>query len=399
MNLSYVSPTSDSPWGTYLSQIDAVEPYLGHLGRWVETLRTTEHADVVVIAMHMGMEADLRTGEPNPGQVPDENAALAIARDVPGVDAIFMGHTHREVPNALVNGVLLVQANLWGRHLARADIYLEQDAQRRWRVVAKQSRTVPVTADVEPDPAIAAMAASYDRETQAWLARTIGTSDAELTSSDTRVRDTAILDLVQRVQLDAGQADVSMVASFNAQARIPRGDVAVRDVFGLYIYDNTLLAVRVTGADIRAYLEYSARYFKQVSGTGPFTIDQLTNAVTTTAPNGTPDYNFDSVAGLDAPLVYDIDVSKPAGSRITTLTYDGAAVTDAQQFVLAVNNYRQSGGGGFPAVSTAPVVYNAQVEIRQLLIDWVTAQKTIDPALFASLDWRLVSGGQPITVS
>jgi 2',3'-cyclic-nucleotide 2'-phosphodiesterase/3'-nucleotidase len=157
--------------------------------------------------------------------------------------------------------------------------------------------------------------------------------------------------------------------------------------------------VKVTGADVRAYLEFTARYFKQVSGTGPFTMDEVTNAVTPTAPNGTPDYNFDSVAGLDAPLAYDIDIAQPVGSRILNLAYAGAPVTDAQEFVMAVNNYRQSGGGGFPAVSTAPVVYNRQNEIRQLIIDWVSANHVIDPAGFASADWRLLSGGQPITVS
>ena len=157
--------------------------------------------------------------------------------------------------------------------------------------------------------------------------------------------------------------------------------------------------MKVSGADVKAYLEYSARYFKQVSGAGPFTMDQVTNAVTATAPNGTPDYNYDAVAGLDAPLTYDIDISKPVDSRILNLAYDGVPVTDGQQFVMAVNNYRQSGGGGFPAVSTAPVVYNRQNEIRQLLIDWVTANETIDPADFASVDWRLVSGGAPITVA
>ena len=73
--------------------------------------------------------------------------------------------------------------------------------------------------------------------------------------------------------------------------------------------------------------------------------------------------------------------------------------TDDQQFVIAINNYRQSGGGDFPGVTTAPVVYNAQVEIRQLLIDWVTANKAIDPSLFAALDWQLVSDGQPVTIT
>jgi 2',3'-cyclic-nucleotide 2'-phosphodiesterase / 3'-nucleotidase len=174
--------------------------------------------------------------------------------------------------------------------------------------------------------------------------------------------------------------------------------VTVRDVAGLYIYDNTLMAVRITGAQLKDYLEFSARYFKQVSGTGPFPIDAVTNAPTDTAPNGTPDYNFDTIAGLDAALTYDIDISVAVGSRITNLAYDGVAVTDAQEFVLAVNNYRQSGGGGFPYVTDATVVYNQQVEIRQLLIDWVTEHQVIDPAAFASVDWRLVSGGEPITV-
>jgi 2',3'-cyclic-nucleotide 2'-phosphodiesterase/3'-nucleotidase len=223
------------------------------------------------------------------------------------------------------------------------------------------------------------------------------------------VEDVPIIDLVNHVQADAVKqgltgADaalpvLSIAAPFNRAASFPAGQVTVRDVAGLYIYDNTLLAVRVTGADVRAYLEYSAAYFKQVSGSGPFTMDQVTNAVTPTAPNGTPDYNFDSVAGLDAPLAYDIDIAQPVGSRIKNLAYGGTPVTDSQQFVLAVNNYRQSGGGGFPAVSTAPVVYNRQTEIRQLLIDWVTAHGVIDPAQFASVDWRLVSGGAPVVVN
>jgi 2',3'-cyclic-nucleotide 2'-phosphodiesterase/3'-nucleotidase len=105
------------------------------------------------------------------------------------------------------------------------------------------------------------------------------------------------------------------------------------------------------------------------------------------------------VAGLDKKLTYKIDVAKDPGSRILDLAYDGMAVTPGQQFALAVNNYRQSGGGGFPAVSTAPVVYNQQVEIRQLLIDWVTTNHTIDPASFASVDWKLVSNGADITIT
>jgi 2',3'-cyclic-nucleotide 2'-phosphodiesterase/3'-nucleotidase len=104
------------------------------------------------------------------------------------------------------------------------------------------------------------------------------------------------------------------------------------------------------------------------------------------------------MGGLDASLAYDIDIAKPVGERIANLTYAGKAIDPAAQFVIAINNYRQSGGGGFPAVKTAPVVYNAQVEIRQLIIDWVTQQGTIDPTTFTTYDWKLVADGQPVQV-
>jgi 2',3'-cyclic-nucleotide 2'-phosphodiesterase/3'-nucleotidase len=198
---------------------------------------------------------------------------------------------------------------------------------------------------------------------------------------------------------DADLPVLSIAAPFNRGAAIPAGQVTLRDVAGLYIYDYTLLGVKVTGAQVKDYLEFSARYYRQVSGTGPFAPEQLTNAVTTTAPNGTPDYNYDIVAGLGRRLTYDIDVAQAPGGRITALQLDGAPIDPTQVFVMAINNYRQSGGGNFPHVKTAEVVYNRQVEIRQLLIDWVTAQGTIDPATFATVDWRLVSNGQPVTVS
>jgi len=92
-------------------------------------------------------------------------------------------------------------------------------------------------------------------------------------------------------------------------------------------------------------------------------------------------------------------VCSTPGSRILNLSYGGAPIDPAAQFVVAINNYRQSGGGGFPGVTTAPVVHNAQQEIRQLIIDWVTSHGVIDPTAFASMDWKLVSDGLPVIIS
>src|SRR6476660_1574970 len=151
--------------------------------KWVPILRTKEKVDLVVIAMHMGLEEDLRTGQKSPGQVPDENEAITIANEVPGIDLIFMGHTHRDVPSLYINGVLLTQANAWGRHLARADVYL-QKSETGWHVYAKAARTIPSEDRIEPDPAVVKLAEPYDRETQEWLGRAIGESDVALTAKE-----------------------------------------------------------------------------------------------------------------------------------------------------------------------------------------------------------------------
>src|SRR5207244_7521688 len=132
--------------------------------KWVTVLRDKERVDVVVIAMHMGLEEDLNTGAVNPGQVPNENEALAIARQVPGIDLILMGHTHRDVPTLVVNGVLLTQADYWGKHVARVDLYFDRDQKGRWLLAAETARTIAVDDKVEPDAESLKLGEPYDRE-------------------------------------------------------------------------------------------------------------------------------------------------------------------------------------------------------------------------------------------
>ncbi|MFL6228100.1 MAG: bifunctional metallophosphatase/5'-nucleotidase, partial [Pyrinomonadaceae bacterium] len=347
--------------------------------KWVEILRTKERVDLVVVAMHMGLEEDLRTGEVTPGQAPNENEAVAVAEQVKGIDLILMGHTHRDIPDLTINGVLLTQANAWGRHVARADIYLERDARGRWRVAAKQSRTVAVTDSTPVDQEIARIAEPYDRETQAWLSRVVGESGADLSAAQASFRDTAILDLIQRVQMEVGKADVSMVANFNPQARLPKGAVTVRDIAGLYIYENTLVVIEVTGQQLKDALEHSAEYFlPYVQGK---TAAELVN-------EQIPGYNFDIAEGVS----YDLDLTKPMGQRIQNLRFRGEPLNPAQKLRLATNNYRVNGGGGYTMYRGATELFRSSEEIRNLIIEWVTTHKNVSSE--PTNNWRLITSSQ-----
>lgn len=378
---------------------------------WVPRMQRAG-ADVIVVSAHSGADTSSSYGDALPWP---ENAATLVAEQVPGIDAILVGHAHTEIAERVVvnqvtgEEVVLSEPRRWGDRLSVFDIDL-RFSRGDWDVT-DVSASVLNSNTVGEDPEIVALLTAQHQIVVDYVNSVIGTATEAMSAGTARYEDTAALDFINYVQalevkanLTSADADLpvlSIAAPFNKAAAIPAGDVSVRDIAGLYIYDNTLLGIRMTGAQIADYLEKSAEYFKAVGSAGPFAAADVTNAPTATAPNGTPDYNYDVMAGLDAALTYDIDLSLPVGSRIVDLAYDGVAVADDQVFVVAINNYRQSGGGSFPHVKTADVVYNRQVEIRQLLIDWVSAEGVVDPALFSSTnpDWQLTYAGTPLTIT
>jgi 2',3'-cyclic-nucleotide 2'-phosphodiesterase/3'-nucleotidase len=266
----------------------------------------------------------------------------------------------------------------------------------RWTISTKHATMLNTNTVVEDPKVVAAVQAQHNK-TVAYINQVVATSVVELSAEQSRYIDTPILDFINEVQTEtvatalagtqyAALPVLSIAAPFSRTALFPAGDVKIKDVAGLYIYDNTLEAVVLTGAEVRAYLEYSAKYFRTLAPGAPVDPAAISDPAV-------PDYNYDTLSGVD----YDIDISKPIGQRITVLNHAGTTtpVADADQFVVAVNNYRRSGGGGFPGIVKTQV-YNAQQEIRQLLIDWAQAKGVIDPADFFQPNWRLVREGVPV---
>ena len=366
-------------------------------------------ADVVIVTSHSGATPGSSYGDALPFP---ENASTQLAEEVPGIDAILVGHAHVEIPERFVTNkatgrqVLLTEPLKWGMRVSVMDLELSKD-RGQWTVTAARSHLLDAkTADA--DPAVVRAVQSGHEATVKYVNEVIGTSTAPLNTAAACWEDSAAIDAINFVQARtikdelangpaAGLPVLSIAAAFSRSVDVKAGPLTIRDVAGLYIFDNTLLSIKVTGAQVKDYLEWSARYFQAVAGTTARAAD-VTNAVTVMAPGGTPDYNYDVVYGLDAPLSYEIDLAKPVGERITRLTYGAEALRLDQEFALAINNYRQSGGGNFPGVKTAPVLSNSQQEIRQRIIDYVVDQGTLDVAVFSKDNWRLTVNGEALTV-
>ncbi|MFG2770174.1 bifunctional metallophosphatase/5'-nucleotidase [Streptomyces sp. NPDC048350] len=365
--------------------------------KWVPRLRSMG-ADVVVVSAHSGSSGTSSYGD----QLPHiENAAGLVAEQVPGIDAILVGHAHTEIPEYRVKNketgkdVVLSEPLKWGQRLTLFDFDLVWE-KGRW-VVEKVGAQVLNSNTVEEDPEIVGLLADEHKKVVAYVNQIIGTSSATMATADAPWKDEPIIDLINHVQAEtvkqalAGGAYaalpvLSQASCFSRTAAIPAGQVTIRDAAGLYVFENTLEARLLTGAQIKDYLEFSARYYVQTPAGAPVDTAKLTNA------DGTPDYNYDAVYGV----TYEIDIARPAGSRIVNLSFGGKPIDPAAQFVLAVNNYRASGGGAFPHVAGAQQLWANSDEIRNTIIQWVKAKGSIDPGQFASVDWRLTRDGVPV---
>ncbi|MFB6526949.1 bifunctional metallophosphatase/5'-nucleotidase [Streptomyces sp. NPDC056399] len=365
--------------------------------KWVPKLRSMG-ADVVVVSAHSGSSGTSSYGD----QLPYiENAAGLVAEQVPGIDAILVGHAHTEIPEYRVKNketgkdVVLSEPLKWGQRLTLFDFDLVWE-KGRW-TVEKVAAQVLNSNTVAEDPEIAGLLGDEHKKVVAYVNQIIGTSTAAMTTADAPWKDEPIIDLINVVQAETVKAALaggahaalpvlSQASCFSRTARIPAGQVSIKDAAGLYPFENTLEARLMTGAQLKDYLEFSARYYVQTPAGAPVDTAKLTNA------DGIPDYNYDAVSGL----TYDIDIARPAGSRIVNLSFEGKPLDPAAKFVLAVNNYRASGGGAFPHVAGAQQLWADSDEIRNTIIRWVQAKGTVDPSLFASVDWKLTRDGVPV---
>ncbi|MEM9969904.1 MAG: bifunctional 2',3'-cyclic-nucleotide 2'-phosphodiesterase/3'-nucleotidase [Pseudomonadota bacterium] len=379
-------------------------------------------ADIIIALSHSGIGSAKETD----GM---ENASVPLAA-VDGIDALMTGHSHLVFPSpsyadfaavdadtGTIHGKPATMGGFWGSHLGVIDLMLERDA-GAWRVVTTAVETRPIsernedrsiTALVDSEQSVLDATAADHEATLQYVRTAVGKTAAPLHSYFALVADdpsVQIVSIAQKWYIEEmmkgteheGLPILSAAAPFKAGGRggpeyytdVPAGDVAIKNVADLYLYPNTVRAVRITGAEVKDWLERSAGMFNQVS---PGEEAMLLNP-------DFPSYNFDVMDGV----TYQIDLSEPSkfgpkgelmnpdANRIKNLTYNGQPVTDDMEFVVATNNYRASGGGSFPGADGSTVVFEAPDTNRDVIVRYIVEQGTIQPSADANWTFAPLDG-------
>jgi len=327
-------------------------------------------ADVTVALVHSGMDG--RASYDTAG-IGDENVAAGLARLAARPDLVVVGHTHREMRDSVINGVHFVQPRPFGASVSVVHLDLSREG-GVWRIRRIRADLVS-TREVAASSLLAQRLAGNRDAVRAWAQTPLGLATVAMRETAARVGPAPALDFIQDVQRRRTGAELSAASAFDLRGGFDADTIRVAHVLALYPFDHTLRAIRLSGAQLKAYLEWSARYY-QVDPAGRIGLNDTV-----------PGYNYDVVAGA----TYDIDLRRPVGDRIQRLSVRGRPVAPTDSFTMAINSFRQTGAGGYDMVHGAPVVYDKGERIVELLIDAVRARSPLDSAQLAGISgWRLV---------
>jgi 2',3'-cyclic-nucleotide 2'-phosphodiesterase/3'-nucleotidase len=379
--------------------VEAAQKYLPEL--------EAQHPDLVVAILHGGLDTAPYTPQM-------ENGGWYLA-GVKGIDVLLLGHSHTEFPGpryagmkdvdarlGFVRNVPAVMGGFFGKDLGVIQLVLNRQ-NGRWVVDLDNthSEVRPICKEkgqcVPVDPEIAPLVRQAHEAAIAYVSTPIGDSTLRMSSYFADEGNMTALAAVNAAQADYVRSELprlhpelanvpmlSAAAAFRSgfggpddYTDVAPGPLTLRSAADLYFYPNTLAAVKIDGAGLKAWLEKSAERFNRIDPSKAGEQDLINDHY--------PGFNFDQIQGG---IHYVIDVSKPVGQRITSLTYHGKRVTPDQPFIVVTNNYRASGGGNFPGLDGKNIVLSAPDGTREILAKWLKQHRKISAKDLEPTSWK-----------
>ncbi len=362
--------------------------------KWMPIIKSNENPDIIIGLFHSGHDETMRTGEFI------ENASLKIAREVPGFDALLIGHDHQKFHEVIENVIGEKVTVLNPANNAKAVGLLEFDVKKsNGKLKSKKiaSNILDITG-FEPDKAFLEKFAPQREKIRNYVARKIGNVSEEMSIDDAFFGPSTFMSFLHRLQLDISGADISFAAPLSFGAVIRKGPMKVSDTFTLYKYENMLYVIKMTGREIKDYLEESySIWTRQITDRQPHLINfKSENPSLIDNRLAKPAYNFDSAAGID----YTVDVTKPKGEKINIASLsDGRSFSLDSTYTVAINSYRANGGGNLLSDGAGisreelkkRIVSATDKDLRYYLIDYI--EKHPDIEVQTIHNWKFIPDG------
>lgn len=342
---------------------------------WVKQINDNENPDAIIGLFHAGY--DYNYGNQNAQTYKNENAPVLVAQQVDGFDAILIGHDHKlynqDATSPSGRPVKILDVGTAARNIGLLSINFNPDG-------SKQCKTsIIALANTTPSPLYDNTFKPQQLAVKAYTRKLIGHLTHDVNAIDALAGPSAFVDVIHRTMLKHTGADISMSAPLQINALLPQGDLNIGRMFALYKYENMLTVLRMTGREVIDYLEYSYdKWIQDPSTSGHILLLSRPGRMRNNY------YTLDSAAGI----IYTVDVTKPAGQRITVISMaDGSSFSESRSYRVALNSYRANGGGGhleFGAkipFNELPnrVITTMLTDLRALVIQDLTEQASLNP--------------------
>lgn len=362
--------------------------------KWIPIIKSNENPDIIIGLFHSGHDETMRTGEFL------ENASLKIAREVPGFDALLIGHDHQKFHEVIENVAGEKVTVLNPANNAKAVGLLEFDIEKSNGKLRSKKITSNIldVSGFEPDKAFLEKFAPQREKIRNYVARKIGNVSEEMSIDDAFFGPSSFMSFLHRLQLDISGADISFAAPLSFGAVIRKGPMKVSDTFTLYKYENMLYVIKMTGREIKSYLEESySIWTRQITDSQHHLINfKSENPSLNDNRLAKPAYNFDSATGID----YTVDVTKPKGEKINISSLsDGRSFSLDSTYTVAINSYRANGGGNLLSDGAGisreelkkRIVSATDKDLRYYLIDYI--EKHPDIEVQTIHNWKFIPDG------